>query len=162
MASINKYVWIVICSVAMFIFSPKRSQDPIAAAIISITTGFLLLVVVLVFDFVVTPIRKKLTVNATKKLTTQRGMPEISMAAADGDDNRIADLLVAGADVDQSDAKGGTALMYAAINDRRSTVRLLLKSGADPAKKNQQGKTAKDIAKMKSHLVMVDILNEFP
>ena len=50
MASMNKYLWIVICSVVMFIFSPTRSKDPLGAAVISLASGILLLVLDLFFD----------------------------------------------------------------------------------------------------------------
>jgi ankyrin repeat protein len=60
-------------------------------------------------------------------------------------------LIKAGVSVNQQFSKSGlTALMIASELDLNETVKVLLKSGADPSVKDSNGKSAEDYAKQKS------------
>ena len=58
----------------------------------------------------------------------------------------VRDLLDRGARVDDADDRGRTALMIAAERGHAEVAKLLLAHGADPARREQQGKTAADLA----------------
>jgi ankyrin repeat protein len=68
-------------------------------------------------------------------------------------------LLDAGADVELTAQNGNTPLMDAAAYNQVSCAKLLLEAGADPSIKNNAGKTAKDIAKERSHKALVKLLD---
>ncbi len=53
-------------------------------------------------------------------------------AAADGDADRVASTLRAGADIESRDSRERTALLLAVTNDRVEAARLLVAMGADP------------------------------
>ncbi|MEA3506386.1 MAG: ankyrin repeat domain-containing protein [Elusimicrobiota bacterium] len=77
-----------------------------------------------------------------------RGQPPLMLALMYSDNYRIANILVsAGADLDALDSAGETALMKAARKGFFMTVSLLLRKGANKTIKNEEGKTAYDLAK---------------
>jgi hypothetical protein len=61
-------------------------------------------------------------------------------------------------DVNASDQNGWTPLHYAAYTGYEKLVKYLIKKGADTNIKNNEGKTARDIAVEKGHAGVVDIL----
>lgn len=63
--------------------------------------------------------------------------------------DRVAGLLKAGASVEERDAEGMTALMWAARNYRRKIFDAVLKRGADPFAEDKNGMTA--LAHAKKH-----------
>ena len=65
-------------------------------------------------------------------------------------------LLDHGAHVDETDNRGQTALMIAAERGHAAIAKLLLARGANPAIKNQDGKTARDLA------TLPDVKQVFP
>ncbi|GMR23345.1 MAG: hypothetical protein BMS9Abin37_1765 [Acidobacteriota bacterium] len=68
-------------------------------------------------------------------------------AARAGDVAEIRALLAAGADVDDADPDGRTALMLAAGGNDEALVELLLEAGADAGKRDAEGVSALTIAK---------------
>ena len=68
------------------------------------------------------------------------------------------DLIGRGADVDAKSAAGVTALMVAAGHNNAPMIGLLLSKGANPATKNNLGKTALDIAREARNEVAVSAL----
>lgn len=71
----------------------------------------------------------------------------VSVPSEDGSDLKMVALLIEHhAYIDAASPNGTTPLMMAAQYGTRSAVQLLLKEGADPKAKNQQGQTAIDFA----------------
>jgi ankyrin repeat protein len=71
----------------------------------------------------------------------------------------IAELLIArGARVDGKSAAGVTPLMVAAGHDNAPMIGLLLGKGANPALKNNVGKTALDVAREARNEVAISAL----
>ncbi len=67
-------------------------------------------------------------------------------------------LLKKGAKIDATDKVGHTPLMYATMNDLHSTLKFLLKRGANPTIKNIEGYTALNLA----NLILKALNNEAP
>jgi ankyrin repeat protein/acetyl esterase/lipase len=82
--------------------------------------------------------------------------------AADRGQRNIAELLIAeGADVNARMEKNGlTPLHTAARSGHKAFVELLLDHSADATVKDNQDRTALDLAKRRSHSEIVDLLNE--
>jgi hypothetical protein len=74
----------------------------------------------------------------------------------------VARLLVeSGANVNVSDARGNTALHYAASRGDAELVRLLLESGADPLAANEAGETPADLAERLGHAQVAQLIREW-
>jgi ankyrin repeat protein len=71
-------------------------------------------------------------------------------------------LLDKGADIDEQDDSGSTALLYACMNGRVPMVRLLLEKGADPTIASAQGWIPLTRAAVKGHLEVVRLLLAHP
>ena len=65
-------------------------------------------------------------------------------------------LLDHGADANAAQAGGFTPIFSAAIANRRDLAEILLAHGADPRRKNDQGKTAAEFARERGHADMAD------
>ena len=84
---------------------------------------------------------------------------ELCDASVAGDDNRVRELLGAGADPDKyRNRHGWTALYMAASRGRDSTVSILIQHGADLNIQNKYGKTALYRAAEKHYDSIVSIL----
>ncbi len=79
------------------------------------------------------------------------GNTALHEAASMGHDEMVRILLDARQEIDVQDDERFTPLMSAALNGQGTTVRLLLSRGADPARKNKEGKTAADEAEFDHH-----------
>lgn len=79
------------------------------------------------------------------------------MAALDGDDARVAQLLAAGANVNHADGNGWTALICAAAGEV-AIVQQLLASGAKAAHAAKDGMTARKRAESSGHAAIVALL----
>lgn len=82
-----------------------------------------------------------LALGADPNLSTARGSP-LAAASATGDCDIISTLLEAGADLGYEAKDGTTALLAAVRENRQQAVKLLLRNGADPSKKNADGLSA--------------------
>lgn len=71
-------------------------------------------------------------------------------------------LLAAGVNPNAVYANDLTALMWAAGYGRTDTVKALLAAGADPARKDNRGKTAADIAREQGFAQTVAALESVP
>lgn len=74
------------------------------------------------------------------------GWTALMLATVKGHRQVVAQLADAGADLDRADVYGWTPLMRAAEQADAATGALLLELGADPARRNDQGLSAADIA----------------
>jgi ankyrin repeat protein len=88
------------------------------------------------------------------------GKTALMQAAGDGELERVAELLEAGAAVDERNANGGTALMYAVSYNRLEAVELLLERGADPNAQARIGWTPLLVAAAKGRDAAVRLLLE--
>ena len=162
--SMNRYAWVAIATVAMFIFSPRRAQDPMGAAVISIASGIVVTLVFLTIDFLWKPLKRKYVVPRLEAKKRSRhnerakSMPEIVLQAAEGDVERVQSLLHEGHSADAQGPRGETALMLAARNGHTEIVELLLTEGANPLLKTASGSTAEDIAKTYKNNVCASLL----
>ena len=129
------------------------------AAVIGGVTGLLMIAGFLLHWFVWKPINRKRHEFRTSKLIKNQSLSKIMIAAAEGFDDEIKRLVAVGGDVNECGKSGETALMMAAKNDNRLTVRVLLELGANPNAKTIKGNTARDIAKQHKNFVVSDILN---
>ena len=146
--SMNRYAWVAVATVAMFIFSPRRAQDPMGAAVISIASGIVIALLVLAVDGI-----RWLMTRAKKSK-----YPEVVLAAADGDVRRLEKALAGGANVDERGPNDETALMLAARNGRTEAVEFLLAKGADRAIATPKGSTAAALAARFNHEHIVNLL----
>jgi peptidoglycan/LPS O-acetylase OafA/YrhL len=70
---------------------------------------------------------------------------DIWRAAAKGDNDRVAELLDGGTDVNVPGDEGSTPLMIAALFGRAETSELLIERGADPSVRNNKGERVSDM-----------------
>ncbi len=83
---------------------------------------------------------------------------QLTVAAGDGDMDKITLLLKNGADVDFRDSKGQTPLEVAILARNTSLIQFLLDSGADVNSRDCQGATALIVACFRSSLDVVELL----
>lgn len=140
--SMNRYVWVAVCTAAMFVFSPMRARDPWGAAVVAVVGGMGVSLLLLLVDFVIKPLRAR---------ARRAKYPELLLAAADGDIERVETLLAKNTPVDQTGPNGETALMMAARNGRLHVARRLLDAGASPDIQTPKGSTAASLAAHFNH-----------
>ncbi|MFO1304360.1 MAG: ankyrin repeat domain-containing protein [Burkholderiales bacterium] len=92
-------------------------------------------------------VKRLLAQGADPKPTDRLRKTAMVYAAGEGRSDIVRQLLAAGIPVDQVYANDLTALMWAAGYGKTDTVRVLLAAGADPARKDNRGKTAAAIAR---------------
>uniref|UniRef100_V5HQY3 Putative major histocompatibility complex protein bat4 n=1 Tax=Ixodes ricinus TaxID=34613 RepID=V5HQY3_IXORI len=83
---------------------------------------------------------------------------QLFTAAQNNDVAEIERCLAAGLDVNETDCFGWTPLMSAACDGAQDSVRFLLKRNADRRMLNKQGKTAMDLAVVRGHFKVVQLL----
>lgn len=87
-----------------------------------------------------------------EKKVEEEGLTEIMVCAANGNLDRIRELVEYGGDVNTRSLSGTTALMYAARNNQLAIVDFLITAGADTKLKSDKKSTAMDVAKKFGHL----------
>jgi hypothetical protein len=98
--------------------------------------------------------------EANEKEANDECLTEIMTCAANGNLERVRELVEYGADVNATSLSGNTALMYAARNNHLAIVEYLLAAGADARVKSDKKSTAADIARRFGHLDIVAILEQ--
>ena len=86
----------------------------------------------------------------------------LMLAAESGHDNLVSLLVEHGAEKDQADEQGSTALIGASKAGNLSTVKLLICRGVDLKAQNSSGHDALYYAKLKGHYDIVEALKEDP
>jgi len=82
-----------------------------------------------------------------KEINPQKhAMTPLMVTAAEGDEAHAAELIASGVDINAQDNRGGTALMYAAMNNHPKMVALLIDAGADTTIKTMTGATAQSFS----------------
>jgi len=94
-----------------------------------------------------------------EKRAESDGMTDLMRAAADGDLQRLSELLAYGATVNATSHIGSTALMYAARNGHSEVVNTLLKAGADLSIRTDKGNSARDLAEKAGHQEITSMLD---
>src|SRR5690606_31346873 len=90
--------------------------------------------------------------------TTCVNASEVADAAMRGDTAAVQRLLESGANVNQPQADGATALQWAAYHGDAELVRLLLGAGADPSLANRNGSTAMWLAASRGDAEVLEAL----
>jgi len=98
--------------------------------------------------------------NAEADREHSNGKTALMVAAKQGDNDRIRDLIAKGADVNRTNHNGGTPIMYAALSGSSETVSLLLRQEADVDAAAKNGWTALMIATVKGYVDIAQLLLE--
>src|SRR3954471_14925347 len=99
-------------------------------------------------------------IKAMETITTSAVMPLIE-AAYEGNTVQVQSLIEAGADINEKDAAGRTALMIAANRGHTYVVQLLLERGADAGVRDNNGVTAMEAAESRGFQRIVSMLKQF-
>jgi len=78
----------------------------------------------------------------------ENAMTQLMVAAAEGDFLLLQELIASGVDVNETDRRRGTALMYAAMNQHVEITNALLRAGANPMVRTHKGLSALDFARI--------------
>lgn len=93
-----------------------------------------------------------MTSEKTPHVTHTGGSMSLHRAAGLGNAKMVRELLTNGAkDIDAVDKYGWTALHHAAWLGNEDTIQCLLDAGADTTKKNSDGQTAEDLARLQEY-----------
>lgn len=96
---------------------------------------------------------------STRKAAKARSrLPPIILHACEGNLSQVTDLLDEGTPVDQTDSKGGTALMYAVLNNRLEIAQILVARGANPNARTRDGTSPLDLARKKGLSELEELL----
>jgi ankyrin repeat protein len=92
--------------------------------------------------------------------TTKYEMTPLMTSSAKGDVQPVLAILASGVNVNATDNRGGTALMYAAMNKHLDVVKILLEVGASPTQTTNMGLSAIDFAERSKSNDVVRCFNE--
>lgn len=110
-------------------------------------------------------VRALLATGADVNAADAHGFTALYHACYNGDEDRgypevVQALLDAGADKEAPIGYGVRPLMYAAGNGEAGVVEVLLRAGADPAARNEGGRTALMMVKDRDYVDVINILHE--
>ncbi len=100
------------------------------------------------------------TAEDVAKQAARDGLDELMLSAANGNMERLRELVAYGRDVNVRSPTGATALMYAARNNHAECIRFLLSVGADPMLASDKGATALAIAEKFGHAESAAVFKE--
>jgi len=103
-------------------------------------------------------VEKLVSAGADVNYKNKDGRTALMTAAKNGQDTVVEKLVSAGADVNDKDKREFTALMDAASNGQGAVVEKLILAGASLVLRNNDGKTALNLAEMKEHHTTVKLL----
>jgi uncharacterized protein len=104
-----------------------------------------------------------LTQGANVNATDENNRTPLMLAAEDGQLELVNVLIQSKSDVNARDLKvGQTPLMAAAIGGHDAVVTALLKAGADPALKDNDGRLARELAEANEHPATAELLKPPP
>ena len=119
-------------------------------------------VVYVVFDWFrkrsLTPDQRE--AEKTQKQADDEGLNELMLASADGNIQRVQDLLNYGVDINATSLSRSTALMYAVRNNHLDVAKALIDAGADINAKSDKKSTALSIANKFGHSEMASYLKQ--
>ena len=95
-----------------------------------------------------------------EKKAEAQGLTELMVCAANGNLERIRELVEYGGDVNARSTSGATALMYAARNNHLAIIEFLLAAGANPKVQSDNKSTAADIARKFGHVTIAARLEQ--
>ena len=99
--------------------------------------------------------------HAQREAQSAMPLPPLVPAAHDGRTAEVRRLLDEGADVDQADEYGFTALLWASARNHIEIAAVLLEAGADVNKANFYGRTPMSWACYDGHLAMAQLLSSY-
>ena len=104
-------------------------------------------------------VRQLLAAGARVELHEKGNYTALMLAAGNGHVEVVRTLAAAGAALDVVETtRGWTALIWAANRGHLNTVRLLLELGADASRRDDQGRSARDWARVQQHTEVVALL----
>lgn len=104
-------------------------------------------------------VRELLAAGAQVNLHEKGNYSALMLAAGSGHTEVVRELAQAGAAVDDVElTRGWSALIWASQGGHLDTVRLLLALGADPARRDRQGRSARDWALARGHAAVAAML----
>jgi ankyrin repeat protein len=119
-------------------------------------------VVYIVFDWFrkrsLTPEQRE--VEKTKKQAEDEGLSELMLASAEGNMQRVQDLLNYGVEINATSLSRSTALMYAVRNNHLNVAKALIDAGADINAKSDKKSTALSIASKFGHSEIASYLKQ--
>ena len=102
----------------------------------------------------------KLFIRHGAKLGVKPGLDDLFLGSFGWKKYRFAEwLLKQGADVNAAGPKGMTALMFAVKRKEEDTIPMLLKFGADPDKRSEDGMSARKLAEEKGPTRLAKVLD---
>lgn len=99
-------------------------------------------------------------VEKTKKQADDQGLSELMLASAEGNMQRVQDLLNYGVEINATSLSRSTALMYAVRNNHLNVAKALIDAGADINAKSDKKSTALSIAKKFGHSEIASYLKQ--
>ena len=88
-----------------------------------------------------TTAKHAVSLSGSPRIWVSHPEPSLVLAALKGNTGRVIELLDAGADPDDCDGRGRTALLEAAFGGHPATVSALIEAGADPNVRDADGWT---------------------
>ena len=100
-------------------------------------------------------------VPAKRRAVAPKTIKDLFRASELGDTEAILSCLTCGVDINSTDEHGWTALMCAAVANKKRAVKILLHHDADRLLRNKKNLTAADLAQVRGNTAIVRVLSDF-